>query len=112
MAKILIGCRLPHGVTLHHPDPEKRESVKPVMLKGLRDSKIIGAPYATTEVDADFWDVWKKAYADYAPLKNGAIFEARTANEAEKKGDEFADEKTGFEPMAQDAMGVKPAEKE
>lgn len=112
MANILIGCRLPNGILLHHPDPQKRATLKPIKIAGLRDSKIIGAPYVTTTVDADFWEGWKKAYPDYAPLKNGSLFEASSANEAAAKGKELAAAKTGFEPVKKDAPGIKPAEKE
>jgi len=112
MAKILIGCRLPNGLLLHHPDKEKRDSHKTIKIAGLRDSQIVGAPYVTTEIDADFWEAWKTAYSDYAPLKNGSIFEANSAANAQAKGKELAKERTGFEPMKQDAMGVKPADKD
>jgi len=104
MAKILIGCRLPHGLTLTHPATKVQ-----VVVAGLHSSKIIGATHVTTEVDADFWQTWKTAYSDYVPLKTGAIFEARSDSEALGKAKELRKEKTGFEPMAQDAAGIKPA---
>jgi len=103
MAKILIGCRLPNGLTLHHPI-----STEKITLAGLHSSKIIGATHVSTEVDSEFWDAWKVAYKDYAPLKSGAIFEARNETEALAKSKELRKEKTGFEPMQQDAAGVKP----
>jgi hypothetical protein len=106
MAKILIGCRLPHGLTIAHPTTKHE-----VTLAGLHSSKIIGATHVTTELDADFWQTWKTAYSDYAPLKNGAIFEARSETEAQAKAKEYRKEKTGFEAMAPDAAGVKKADK-
>lgn len=105
--KIIIGCRLPNGILLKHPNPDVSATVK---LNGKFSSKIIGATYGSTEVDADFWEAWKKAYANYQPLKSGAIFEARSETEAVAKAKELVKEKTGFEPMPQDAAGVKPAE--
>jgi hypothetical protein len=108
MAKVLIGCRLPNGLVLQHPNPEVAVRVR---LNGKFSSKIIGATHGTTEVDADFWEVWKKAYANYQPLKSGAIFEARSETESAAKAKELSKELTGFEPMKQDAAGVKPAEK-
>lgn len=106
MAKILIGCRLPNGLTITHPVTKDK-----VTIAGLHSSKIIGATHVTTEVDADFWETWKTAYSDYAPLKVGAIFVARSETEAQGKAKELRKEKTGFEPMAQDAAGVKKAVK-
>ena len=107
MAKIIIGCRLPNGLTLHHPITKEA-----VTLAGLHSSKIIGATHVTTEVDADFWEAWKEKFKDYAPLKSGAIFEARNETDATSKAKELRKEKTGFEPMATDgkdarASGVK-----
>lgn len=110
MAKIIIvGCRLPHGLMIHNPlDPEQK-----VTLNGLNKTKIIGATYATTEVDAEFWETWKAAHeGSFAPLDSGAIFEARSATEAADKAKELVKEKTGLEPLAPDANGVKPVDKE
>lgn len=106
MAKeiIIIGCKLPHGLTITHP---LDKNVK-VTINGLNSSKIVGSTYVTTEVDADFWATWKAAYLDYAPLKSGALFEARTQTEAAAKAKELAKEKTGFEPINPESLGVKP----
>jgi hypothetical protein len=107
MAKVVIGCRLPNGLTITHPTTKAK-----VTLAGTFSSKIIGATHATTLVEQEFWDTWKKAYSDYAPLKNGSIFEARSGTEAGEKAKDLEDEKTGFEPMARDAAGVKEATKD
>jgi len=104
---ILIGCRLPHGLVLSHP---LKKDVK-VTLNGLNSSRIIGADYVTTEVEADLWEAWKLTRSDFAPLKSGAIFEARNESEAASIAKELRGEKTGLEPMPKDAAGVKPAEK-
>lgn len=106
MAKdlIIIGCKLPHGLMLIHP----LDKTQKVQINGLNTAKVIGSTFVTTEVDADFWATWKAAYLDYAPLKSGAIFEARTQTEASAKAKELAKEKTGFEPIPQESLGVKP----
>lgn len=105
MTKILIGCRLPHGLTITHP---ARPNIK-ATIAGFHASKIIGATYSTTEVDADLWAAWKAVYTDYKPLKTGAIFEARSGTEAGEKAKDLVKEKTGFEPLAPEANGVKKA---
>lgn len=107
--RVTIGCRLPNGLILRHPNPDVKVEVK---LNGRFSSKIVGATHATTEVDAEFWEVWKKAYHSYAPLKNGSIFEARSPQEADVKAKDFLKEKTGFEPLKQDEAGVKQADKD
>lgn len=105
--KVIIGCKLPNGLTLIHPaQPHER-----VTLAGLHSSKIIGATHVTTEVDQDFWDTFKAAHKDYAPLKSGAIFEARNETEALAKAKELKKQKTGFEAMEPESAGVKPAGK-
>jgi hypothetical protein len=113
MAKetILIGCRLPNGIILHHP---KNHDVT-VKLGGTYETKldsgiyIPARPYSTTAVDAEFWAAWKEAYAGFPPLKTRAVFEARSEQEAESKARNAEKVKTGFEPMEKSVMidGVK-----
>ena len=105
---VTIGCRLPHGLVIHHPlKPEHK-----VELAGINKAVIIGATHVTTEVDGEFWDAWKLAHKDFAPLKSGAIFEAKSESEAKAVARELVKEKTGFEPMPQEGAGVKPADKD
>jgi hypothetical protein len=115
MPQVVIGCRLPHGLTLRHPNPEVKQEFK---LPGIYSSKIVnrnGSPAAmhtTTMVDADFWEVWKTAYRGYKPLTTGAVFEARNETEAGGKAKELNKEKTGFEALLPESMGVKKADKD
>lgn len=105
MAKVIVGCKLPHGIVLENPlDPAQK-----VTLNGLNKIEIIGATHATTEVDAEFWDLWEKSNPDFAALKSGAIFVAKTAAEAKSIAKEYAKEKTGFDKLIPDAKenGVK-----
>jgi hypothetical protein len=103
MAKetILIGCRLPNGLVLHHP---KNRNLT-VRLEGTYQPKTESGlflpprSYATTAVDADFWAEWKAAYVGFPPLKTRAVFEARSEQEADSKAKNAEKVKTGFEPM-------------
>lgn len=112
MPLITIGCRLPSGLIL---EVLKDGAPVTVELAGQRQmqarSKIIileADDYGTTEVDADFWTAWKQVVGpDYAPLKSGAIFEAKNANDAGAKAKDLKDKKTGHEPVPQEADGVK-----
>lgn len=100
--KVVIGCKLPNGLTLVHPT---HKHVR-VALAGLNSARIIGATHVTTEVDQEFWDDFKAAHKDYAPLKSGSIFEARNETEAQAKGKELKKQKTGFEQVQPDSAGV------
>lgn len=110
---VVVGCKLPHGITIEHPmDPSKT-----VELKGKNKSLIVGAEYATTEVDGDFWEQWAAVNKEFPAVKSGAIFVAKTLTDAAAIAAEFKDRKTGFEPMRTDgkderASGVKPADKD
>ena len=109
MAKIVVvGCKLPHGITIEHPmDPAKT-----VELKGKNKALIVGADYATTEVDADFFEQWVAVNKEFPAVKSGAIFVAKSAAEAAAMAVDFKDRKTGFEAMDPKSHGVKPADKD
>jgi hypothetical protein len=107
-ARVLIGCRLPHGLIIEHPT---NANIK-VEIQGLNKSRIIGAPFVTTEVDGELWQAWKMFNADFPAVKSGAIFEAGSIASLEAAAKEVEKEKTGFEQMPQEAQGVKPADKE
>ena len=106
MAKetVLIGCRLPNGLVLHHP---KNRNLT-VKLAGTYETKLESGlfvpprPYTLTPVDAEFWAAWKEAYVGFPPLKTRAVFEARSDQEAGAKAKDTA--KTGFEPMEKNAV--------
>jgi len=105
---VTVGCKLPHGIILDHPlDPDKK-----VALNGKNKALIIGADYGTTEVDGEFWEQWKTVHKDFPAIKSGAIFEAGNAAEAAAVAKELEGEKTGFEPMEQNADGVKAVDKD
>lgn len=103
---VIIGCRLPHGIilTVKTASGEKLSA----MVNGMNSSKLLGATFTTTKIDAELWETWKKNYSDYQPLKSGAIFVASTQDQADYKGKELAKVKTGFEPMNPDEALVKP----
>ena len=109
MAKIVVvGCKLPHGITIEHPmDPTKT-----VELKGKNKSLIVGAEYATTEVDADFFEQWAAVNKEFPAVKSGTIFVAKNAADVTAMAAEFKDRKTGFEAMDPTSHGVKPADKD
>ena len=114
MAKIVVvGCKLPHGIVIEHPmDPTKT-----VELAGKNKSLIVGAEYASTEVDGDFWEQWAAVNKEFPAVKSGAIFVAKSVADIVAVARENADRKTGFEPMRTDgkderATGVKSADKD
>ena len=113
MAKetILIGSKLPFGLTIKDPT-DKTENAKKEVILGLNSSKIIGATHMVSEIDADLWATFKVAYPDFVPLKKGAIFEAKNRTEVEAKAREREKEKTGLEQLDPSKHGVKKADEE
>ncbi len=114
MAKIVVvGCKLPNGIILESPiDP----SIK-VLIRGANQSPIVGAEYATTEVDGDFWELWASKNQDFGPFASKAIFVAKNATEIVAVAKEYKEVKTDLEPLRTDgkdrrAAGVKKADKE
>jgi|WetSurMetagenome_2_1015567.scaffolds.fasta_scaffold1848434_1 hypothetical protein len=111
MAFVIIGCRLPNGLTLELPGKP------PVVLNG-QNSAQAGRPIILlseddcgyTEVDADFWQAWKAAYKGFAPLESNAIFEAKNKTDAKSIAKELKKEKTGHEPLPQKTGEISKAE--
>lgn len=115
---ILIGCRLPHGIVLEVENAVSKEITK-VALNGQNKSPAFEytdiivlqrGHFGLTEVDAGFWEKWLASHEDFAPLKSKAIFVAKDERSAKAQAAELRDQSTGFEAVAQDAGGVKPAE--
>lgn len=110
MSTVLIGCRLPNGIVLRHPDANNLTTVK---LNGRNQSEIIGATFSTTEVDESFWAEWLASNMTFAPLKNKAIFVTSDEKSAKAQAKELdKSSKTGLEPLKQDSMGVKKADRD
>lgn len=110
--KVTIGCRLPHGLVLEVKGVS-------VTLKG-KNSKVIPSvgiyvpeqDFATTEVDADFWEAWFTQHSTFPAVLSGAIFIAKDAASAESIAKELRNEPTGMEQLdpAKEAE-VKPLDK-
>lgn len=103
--KVIVGCKLPNGIVLEVGDKKK-------VVNGLNAAVIIGSDHVTTEVDADFFNAWLEDHKDFPAIKSGALFVARTIDAIKEKAKDLKKKKTGFEPMQQDAMGVKSADKD
>jgi len=99
---VTVACKLPHGLIIKTGD-------KSVTLAGANSSAIIGG-YGLTPVDKDFYDAWRKEYANFAPLKNELIFVQESRAKAEGQAKEQAEVKSGLEPLdpTKPASGVKP----
>lgn len=97
--KVLIGCRLPHGLVLEYRGVS-------VTLKG-KNSKVLPSvgiyvpeqDFATTEVDADFWEAWIKEHSTFPAVTSNSIFVAKDPSSAEAVAKELRAESTGFEQL-------------
>ena len=109
---IVIGCRLPCGLVLDLPRTDGTTSK--VTLNGQNSTQarspiilLTEDDYGVTDVDQDFWDAWKAAYAGFEPLVKQVIFEAKNRNDAQAIQNEVQDEPTGHEPMPQTVPGIQ-----
>lgn len=113
---IMIGCRLPNGFTInaHDKDPELRVTLngqnKDPAYKRAPFIVLAGDAFGVTPVPARAWDKFKKENPDFPALTNGAIFVAKSYDDAEAMARELEKENTGFFAMPQTADGVKPAD--
>ena len=102
MTTIIIGCRHPSGLVIE-------AAGQVITLEGQRQAQerspiiiLSEDDYGTTEVDGAVWEAWKKQVgADFAPLKSGMLFEAKSEKDAKAKARDLKDEKTGHEAMPQ-----------
>lgn len=110
---VTIGCRLPSGLVIEVNDIQ-------VTLAGQRQSQerspiilLSEDDYGLTDVDADYWEAFKKRVGqDFAPIKSGAVFEAKNHGDAKGKAKELKKEKTGHEPLSQEVPGIVSSDKE
>lgn len=113
MSTVIIGCRLPSGIILDLGDPTKPS----VELNGQRQAQenspiviLSNDLYGTTEVDTEFWEAFKaRVGAEFAPLKSGAIFEAKNEKEAKAKAKDLKEAPTGHEPLPQKTKDIEKA---
>ena len=119
MATVIVGCKLPSGLTLEIVEPGKddagkigtmpRPAGKRIHLNGAnslrREASALGVPmlaeypFGITRVDEDFWKQWLARHQDFDFVKNGMIFAVQDEKAAKSEArDRFHDVKTGLEP--------------
>jgi hypothetical protein len=111
MSNVVIGCRLPSGLIIdigpEHPTVElagKRQAQEGLPIIILREPDC-----GYTSVPEEYWEAFKKRVGpDFAPIKSGAVFEAKDPKDAKAKNKELKKEKTGHEPLSQETKDVKP----
>lgn len=112
MATVTIGCRLPNGLVLDIGKPGVPDVVIAGQKQGQARSKIVtldSTDYGVTEVEASFWEEFKKRVGpDFAPIKSGAIFEAKNEKEVKAIVKEKKNDKTGHEPLPQKDGKIEP----
>lgn len=107
---VMIGCKMPNGIVLNLDKYEVTnkeqglvrlvEGGAEVTLKGTArafgqpDTSINGVAY--TRVSRDFWDRWLAEHKDFAPLRDGFILVAKTADEQKKIAREREGERGQF----------------
>lgn len=100
--KVVVGCKLPHGLILELGTPPK---IRRVTLKGSNSTQIVGVnPLVgqfglTPDVDKDFIDEWLTKNADLVFVKTKMIFVQKDQRSAEAEAREKFKLKSGLEPL-------------
>lgn len=92
--KVLIGCKLPHGLTVEGPNKEK------ITLNGMNTSLVAGG-FGITHVDEDAAAYIGAVYEEHHAFLNNAVFMVSSPKVAElaAAARELDGERTGFEAM-------------
>jgi hypothetical protein len=109
---VMVGCKLPHGITLSlheaFKNEEERVIFRPtgdtVTLAGRNASQIIGG-YGITPVDENWWDAWVQQNQNYQPYKMGLIFAEPRRDRAMDRALDQRSLLTGSEPIDPDKPG-------
>jgi hypothetical protein len=109
MATVIIGCKLPHGLTFKGSDG------MPITLNGMNTSLVAGG-YGLTHVNSDEAALFFANHADYDPVLNKAIFTHHSddVRDVHAIAMEFEGIATGFEGLdpSKPAPGLKPDPKQ
>lgn len=112
MAKVKVGCKLPHGLTMElglnidkFSNISKSDNYQRVTLAGTNQNLIQGAPATRVQapgitlVEENYIDEWLKKNRNLSFVKAGMIY--KIANEAEGQAIalDLASQTTGFEPL-------------
>lgn len=92
---VLIGCKLPSGLSLTLDGKEDGERV---ILNGMNTSRVAGG-YGITSLEKEKSDQLFRVYKDHSAFKNNAIFTHGTDKTADliSVADELEGQKTGVE---------------
>lgn len=104
-ATIMVGNRLPSGITLHIGEGREKQTFT---LPGTAtyalpnpDRKFeapdLHSGATLTPVPREFWECWLKDHKDFAPYAAGQIFAANSANDANAQARERQSEPTGID---------------
>lgn len=99
---VAVGCKIPNGLVLDYNGVNVELKGGRVALdedgRPLSDRETPGG-FGITEVDADFWEAWKKANEGLCFLKDGTLFAIPELKDAKTMAKELKDTKTGLEPL-------------
>jgi hypothetical protein len=110
--KTIVLCKHPHG--LHLDVYDKSGTKRRATLKG--NARVYGVVstavggYAMTEVDTDLWNAWLEAHKDSSLVKDGIVFAAPSAKEADKVAEEHGEEVADLNPPLDPATAVPGVE--
>lgn len=99
-AQVLIGCKLPQGITVKINAYDNSDDARKITLNGMNTSLVTGG-HGITSVDKDDADMFMTTHKDFAPVLAGTIFTHGTDAVADliDMAVDLSEEKTGFEGM-------------
>jgi len=108
-ATVTVGCKFPNGLMLELGKPgvsEGPHAYRRVFLKGANTALIqnVAGGYGLTEVDADFWEAWKKKFQHLSAIRDGHVFAQADVASAQAMAIEHEKERTGMEPLDPNAL--------
>lgn len=102
MSKVIVGCKLPHGLILELGIEKgiRTEAYKAVTLNGANSKGLVTAEgFALTTVDKNFMDEWTRLHRTHPSLKAGLIFVASTVDAAQAESIDKRDVRTKLEAL-------------
>lgn len=94
----IVGCKLPHGLTLELRTDDGKVVGKHT-LKGSNAARIVGGYGLTEGVPIAFMEEWLKRNADHSAVKAGSVFIHTNTRGAEARAKEGRNIRTGLEAI-------------
>ncbi len=103
MSTVIIACKTPSGFTMELNGKEIKingSNTEDGMIVFERGEQI-GITY---DVPKDFWDAWRKKFADHPLNTGGFVFETKSEKSAKDQAKDEKGNKTGLEAKTKEEL--------